>query len=147
MAPAAAPMQQPGSRRDGRRYIGAMRNRAPATAIVICLLALLGGCGGEDEGDPAEVVPAAGENTPPSGTPGVPAGAPYDVTGDGWFELSKGEQFAAAQAYIDDNPERCGDSPVAAVAIYVINSYGLDFPAYVHASEVLAEACAAAQQS
>ena len=123
-----------------------MRKRAPATLIVLCLLAL-SGCGGSEEGDPAEVVPAAGENTPPSGTPGVPAGAPYDVDGNGWFKLSKGEQFEAAAAYIEDNPERCGDAPVDAVAIYVTNSYGLDFPAYVPASEVLAEGCAAAQQS
>ena len=124
-----------------------MRKRAPA-AIAICILALAaGGCGGEDEGDPAEVVPAAGENTPPSGTPGVPAGAPYDIDGNGWVKLSKGEQFEVAAAYIEDNPERCGDAPVDAVAIYVTTSIGTDFPLYAPASEALAEGCAAAQQS
>ena len=123
-----------------------MRKRAPATLIVLCLLAL-SGCGGSEEGDPAEVVPAAGENTPPSGTPGVPAGAPYDVDGTDWSKLTKDERFEAASAYIEDNPERCGDAAVDAVAIYVTTSYGLDFPVYAPASELLAEGCAAAQQS
>lgn len=124
-----------------------MRTRAPATAIVLCLLALFGACGG-DEGDPAESVPAAGENTPPAGTPGVPAGAPYDVDGTEWEALGEGERMSAAEAYIDDNPERCGtDADVEAVAVYVTNSYGLDYPVYAPAAELLAEACAADAQS
>lgn len=123
-----------------------MRKRAPATLIVLCLLALFAGCGG-DEPEAPQSVPAAGENTPPSGTPGVPAGAPYDVDGDGWKRLSKDEQFQASQAYIDDNPERCGGADNAAVAIYVTTSYGVDFPTYAPASELLAEGCAADQQS
>ena len=123
-----------------------MRKRAPATLIVLCLLALFAGCGG-DEPEAPQSVPAAGENTPPSGTPGVPAGALYDVDGDGWKRLGKDEQFQAAQAYIDDNPERCGDADNAAVAIYVTTSYGVDFPTYAPASELLAEGCAADQQS
>ena len=46
-------------------------------------------------------------------------------------------QFDGPMAYLHS-----GDQPT-----YVTNSYGLDFPAYVHASEVLAEGCAADQQS
>lgn len=123
-----------------------MRKGAPATLIVLLVIVLLGGCGGGEQ-DSGESVPAAGENTPAAGTPGVPVGAPYDVDGGQWVGLSKGEQFDAAGAYIEDNPERCEGAGLAAVAIYVTNSYGIDFPAYVPASEVLAEGCDAERQS
>jgi hypothetical protein len=125
-----------------------MRTRAPATVIVLCLLALFAGCGGEEEGDPAESVPAAGEFTPPSGTPGVPPGAPYDVDGTEWEALGDEQRLAAAEAYAADNPERCGADPdLEAVADYVTATYGLDYPVYAPAAELLAEACAADSQS
>lgn len=106
---------------------------------------LLTGCGDDD--GPPDPIPAAGENTPPSGTPGVPEGAAYDVDGTEWLELRQKEQFAAAGEYIAENPSRCEDAKASDVSFYVTNSYGLDFPLDIPAVDVLAEGCDAARQS
>jgi hypothetical protein len=118
-----------------------------AVAVVAALaLAAIPGCGGGgDEGPPS--VPAAGPDTPPSGSPGVRAGAPYDVDGRGWLELSQAEQFEAAGAFIEDHPERCADAAVGSVSFYATNSYGTDFPLDIAAADVLLEGCDAARQS
>ena len=124
-----------------------MRSRATIVAALAALTLAIG-CGGEerDLGAP-QGVPAAGENTPPAGTPGVPEGAPYDLDGNRWKRLSQGEQFDAAAAYVEDNPERCEGADVGIVAFYVTNSYSTDFPLEIPAADVLAEGCDAALQS
>ncbi len=128
------------------------RSAGPTTTIAallatIALILALGACG-DDPAPPPEGVPAAGVNTPPAGTPGVPEGAPYDVDGTGWAKLGKNEKFAAAEAFIAANPGRCdADADVGIVTFYVTNSYGLDFPPDIPAADVLAEGCDAARQS
>ena len=116
--------------------------------ILLAALAMLGGCGGEQStvGE-AKGVPAAGENTPPSGTPGVPEGASYDVDGYDWKKLSQSEMFTAATDYIADHPEICKGADVGIVSFYVSNSYGIDFPPDIAAADVLSEGCAASLQS
>lgn len=121
-----------------------------ALSILTLALALLAasGCGGDDdELGKAKGVPAAGANTPPAGTPGVPAGASYDVDGRGWERLSQTEMFTAATDYAEDNPAICSGVDVAAVSFYVTNSYGNDFPLDIPAADLLSEGCAADQQS
>lgn len=122
--------------------------RLPSVIAAAAALTLAA-CGGSDP-ERRDSVPAAGPNTPSAATPGVPAGAPYDVDGTEWLELSQVDQFVAAKAYIDDNPDRCNEDPpvkTADVAFYVTVSYGTDFPFDIAASEVLAEGCDAARQS
>jgi hypothetical protein len=122
--------------------------RALAVAITVTIVIGVAGCGGDDDGVPsAGGVPAAGENTPPSGTPGVPEGATYDLDGAAWIKLSRDEQNAAAADYIADNEDICQDSDPEEVADYVSASVGGDFPLYVPAADVLSEGCAAAVQS
>jgi hypothetical protein len=114
---------------------------------LLCLAALaLGACGGDEPSAP-DSVPAAGENTPPSGTPGVPDAAPYNLDGTEWANLSDSRRLDAAQAYIDDNASRCEGASPDDVAAYVSASYGFDFPPDIPAASVLAEGCDAALQS
>jgi hypothetical protein len=120
------------------------------TAIACVVLGLAGtGCGGDDSRDFSEAtgVPAAGENTPPTGTPGVPKGVAYDVDGRGWERLARPERLAAAKEFIADNPSRCEGADVGAVAFYVTNSYGIDFPLDIPAADILLEGCDADAQS
>lgn len=116
-----------------------------ATLFVLALLPLAAGCGDDDDPQGAPPgVPAAGELTPPSGTPGVPEDALYDVDGRGWARLSQSQRFDAANQYVRDNPERCEDADVGEVVGWVETSYGLDYPLDTAAAYVLEEGCAAA---
>jgi hypothetical protein len=54
------------------------------------------GCDDDDARGAPRGVPAAGENTPPAGTPGVPDGASYDLDGAQWQRLGRAAQFEAA---------------------------------------------------
>ena len=123
--------------------------RTVATLAASALIALPDpGCGDEQTPTGApERVPAAGPYTPPSGTPGVPEGASYDLDGRKWLKLTQAQQFEAANDYIADNPDRCDGADVAAVVDYVTASYGFDFPPEIEAAEVLAEGCDASLQS
>jgi hypothetical protein len=119
--------------------------RLRVLALLASATLLLGACG---EAEPErQSVPAAGENTPPAGTPGVPGGAPYDLDGRGWRRISPAEAERAAGAYIEDNPDRCRNADPAAVAEYVTPSYLYDFPLDIPAADVLAEGCDADRQS
>lgn len=120
-------------------------SRAHRIAAALALLAAgaIAACG-EDSG---ERPPAAGPYTPGSGTPGVPAGAPYDVDGRQWLDLGQRARFEATEAFIEDNPERCDGADVGAVAFYATNSFGTDFPLDVPAADALAEGCDASLQS
>jgi hypothetical protein len=119
-----------------------------ALAAAIVLVLPPAGCGDEENAPGAPPgVPAAGPYTPPSGTPGVPEGASYDVDGKHWLKLTQAQQFEAAGDFIDDNPSRCEDVDIGAVVDYTTDSYGYDFPPDIEASEVLAEACDASRQS
>lgn len=115
-------------------------------AIALAAAALLGaGCGGGDEPQGAPPgVPAAGEFTPPSGTPGVPEDASYDLDGRRWARLSQTERFDIADEYVGDNPELCKEADVGEVVGWVDTSYGLDYPLDTAAAYVLEEGCAAA---
>ena len=106
-------------------------------------------CGGEENAPGApEGVPAAGPYTQPSGTPGVPEGASYDVDGYGWKKLKQAQQFEAADDFIAANsPGRCKGANVGQVVGYTTVAYGNDFPLDIPASEVLAEGCDASVQS
>ena len=117
-----------------------------ATSLLLATLILVpAGCGSDDP-EPPSRVPAAGEFTPPSGTPGVPEGALYDLDGTEWLALGQGEQFDAAAAFIADRLDRCESAePVDAVP-YVSVSYGNDFPLDIPVADVLLEACDAAAQ-
>ena len=123
-----------------------MGRRLPILLACVAL-APLAGCGGGDDPNQSGSVPAAGENTPPAGTPGVPDGAAYDVDGFRWRKLTRAQAFAAAREYIADNPEICEGAEVDAVSFYVTNSYGTDFPLDIAAADLLSEGCAASLQS
>ena len=93
-------------------------------------------------------MPAAGAEHAASGTPGVPAGASYDVDGYEWRKLTQAQQFEAASDFIAANsPGRCKGAEVGQVVGYTTDSYGFDFPLDIEASEVLAEGCDASVQS
>lgn len=127
---------------------GAGTRTVATLAAVAAIVLPIAGCGDEQTvtGAP-EGVPAAGEFTPPSGTPGVPDGASYDLDGHGWLQLTQAQQSETANDYIADNPDRCDGADVGAVVDYVSASYDFDFPLEIEASEVLAEGCDASLQS
>ena len=114
------------------------------------MILALAGCGGDDDPTGPELVPAAGENTPME-TPGVPAGASYDVSGSEWLDLDSGERDEAAADFVADNPGPCGeDDPgetSATVRDYADATLGTDYPLNAPVAELLAEGCAAAMQS
>jgi hypothetical protein len=116
-----------------------------AIAVLAAALLAVVGCG-DDENAPGAPpgVPAAGENTPPSQTPGVPEGARYDVDGRGWGKLGQSGRFEAASEFINDNPSRCEGADVGEVVGWADTSYGLDYPLDTPAAFVLEEGCAAA---
>ena len=119
-----------------------------ALAAAVVLTLPRGACGDDEDAAGAPPgVPAAGPYTPPSGTPGVPEGASYDVDGRHWLKLTQAQQFEAATDFIADNPSRCEQVDVGAVVGYTTESYGYDFPPDIAAAEVLAEACDASRQS
>lgn len=123
--------------------------RRTARLIAIALLAAVAlaasGCGGDesDDGAPAGR-PAAGELTPPAGTPGVPEDAAYDVDGRGWRKLSQAKRFDAANEFIADREDVCENADVGEVVGWVTVSYGLDYPLDTPAAYVLEEGCTAA---
>jgi len=125
--------------------------RVLLAAALIAIALTLGACGDDDESSGIEPIPAAGEFTPPDDTPGVPAGASYDVTGNEWLELEDVERFEAAQDYVADHPRECegpdGFAAADPVRNYTDSSIGTDFPLTVPIAELLAEGCAAALQS
>ncbi len=128
-----------------------MRFAALAAALAALTLALAS-CGDEEDLGATTFVPAAGENTPPDTTPGVPAGSTYDVNGNEWLKLADEERFIAAQDYVADHPDECstGDGRNAAadpVRDWADASIGTDYPLNVPIAELLAEGCAAALQS
>jgi hypothetical protein len=103
------------------------------------------GCGDDDTSAGAPPgVPAAGEFTPPAGTPGVDEDALYNVDGRGWDGLSQSARFEAANQYIDDHPEACEGADVGEVVGWADTSFGLDYPLDTPAAYVLDEGCAAA---
>ena len=108
------------------------------------------GCGDGEESTAPEVVPAGGENTP-TGTPGVPSGAAYDLSAGAWSELEEEERLEAAEDYVADNADICSSDgeevPAARVADYAVAGVGTDFPLNAPVAELLAEGCAAAAQS
>ena len=123
------------------------RSGTLVTALVLLALTVVfaTGCGDEENTPGAPPgVPAAGENTPPSGTPGVPEGAAYDIDGRGWNKLSQSARFEATSEFIADNPDLCKDANVGEVVGWVETSYGLDYPQDTAAAYVLEEGCTAA---
>lgn len=120
------------------------------TATLVALALALAACGGEDDSS-GEFPPAAGELTPPSGTPGVPPGASYGLTGSEWDELEDLERFEATRDYIADTPDECataaGSAAADAVRDYADTALGTDYPFNAPMAELLAEGCAAALQS
>lgn len=120
-------------------------SRLAALILILTFALLATGCGSDDPEPPVRL-PAAGENTPPSGTPGVPEGALYDLNGTEWLALEQREQFDAAAAFIADRADRCEAATPASVVPYVTVSYGTDFPLDIAAADLLLEACDAAAQ-
>lgn len=115
-------------------------------AALVALALAMGGCGGDDpEGTGA--VPAAGDQTPPLKTPGVPKGASYDLDGNGWLDLSPSEREQSAADYVKDHPNDCGDARPGRVADYAYIAIGTDFDLYGPAADALNEGCAAELQS
>lgn len=123
----------------------------PVLLAALALMLPLAGCGGNDDDLGVVPVPAAGENTPGAETPGVPAGASYDVTGAEWQRLEELERFEAAQDYVADHPADCrlaeGSAAADPVRDYADSSLGTDYPLNAPIAELLAEGCAAALQS
>jgi len=118
---------------------------AAATALV--LLLAVAGCGDDDESPDTQVLPAAGPLTPPSGTPGVPAGSRYDLNGNEYLKLDPKQAEAVARDFVGDRPEDCEGADPGQVAAYATVSVGTDFPLTEPIVEVLTEGCAADLQS
>ena len=126
--------------------------RIALLAAALALVLALAACGGEEDKGATEYVPAAGANTPPDTTPGVPPGSTYDVSGSEWQKLPAEERITAAQDYVADNPDECknadGRSASAdSVRDWADVSLGTDYPLNEPVAELLAEGCAAALQS
>lgn len=121
--------------------------RIVLAAALLAIAAPLGACGGDDESTGLQPIPAAGEFTPSADTPGVPAGASYDMNGNEWLQLEDLQRFEATQDYVADHPIECGKAAADPVRNYVDGSIGTDFPLNVPIAELLAEGCAAALQS
>lgn len=120
---------------------------AVATSLILASLALSACGGGEDPTGP-EIVPAAGRYAQTDdSTPGVPAGASYDVTAVEWLKLPEPKRLAAAEAYVGDNEDECGNADAGRVRDYADVSAGADYPLTAPMAELLAEGCAAVLQS
>lgn len=115
--------------------------------LCVALLALAVGCGDDPPEPSSGAQPAAGPLTPGSGTPGVPTGAAYDVTGSEWVKLDDGERLGAVTEFVDDRPDECGDAAPGKVIDYVDLSVGTEYPLTAPMAELLAEGCAAVLQS
>lgn len=128
-----------------------MRFAALLTAVATLSLALFA-CGGERaQGGATQYVPAAGANTPPDVTPGVPPGSAYDVSGGAWLKLPREQRLLAARDYVADNPGACAradgrSAAAASVRAWADVSLGTDYPLNAPVVELLAEGCAAALQ-
>lgn len=106
------------------------------------------GCGGDDDSvESAQVVPAAGELTPPARPENVPAGATYDLVGNEYQRLNPEDATTAAADYVEDNPGECEGADPERVAAYATTSVGTDYPLTEPIAELLAEGCAADLQS
>lgn len=126
--------------------------RILALAVFAALALGLLACGDDEDLGATNFVPAAGADTPPDTTPGVPPGSTYDVNGNEWLKLTDDERFIAAQDYIADSPDECTNSDDRSAAAdpvrdWADGSIGTDFPLNVPIAELLAEGCAAALQS
>ena len=123
-----------------------MRGALATGLAAVALIAA--GCGGDDDSaESAQVVPAAGELTPPARPANVPAGASYDLVGNQFQKLSTADATAAAADYVDDNPSECEGADPERVAAYATTSVGTDYPLTEPIAELLAEGCAADLQS
>ena len=139
-------MRLPFARSLGGGYIGRVR-MALVTALAIATVALAA-CGGGDEDQGVQVVPAAGEFAQTDNTTaGVPVGASYDLTGARWNALPDEERLASVEDYVADNPDTCAGAAPRAVLDYADASVGADYPLTAPVAELLAEGCAAALQS
>ena len=118
-------------------------------ATALAALVLAAGCGGEDDGytPGAEPVPAAGDLTPASGTPGVPPGAKYDMRSPAFQKLDAKGTVNVASAFIKDHPNDCKGADPGRVAAYTYTAIGTDFPLTAPLADVLTEGCAADLQS
>jgi hypothetical protein len=112
-------------------------------------LVLVAGCGGDDDESSAgaQPVPAAGELTPGTDTPGVPTGASYDMVAADYTELSAKATVRVADDFIDDHPKDCEGAEAGRVAAYAFVAIGTDFPLTAPVADVLTEGCAADLQS
>jgi hypothetical protein len=118
-------------------------------AAALAALVLAAGCGDSDDdyAPSAEPVPAAGELTPPSGTPGVPAGAKYDIANTAYLKLDAKGTVNVTSAFIKDHPKECKGADPGRVAAYAFTAIGTDFPLTAPLADVLTEGCAADLQS
>ena len=120
--------------------------RSPLAAVLLAL-ALAAGCGDDDSSSGVQPLPAAGELTPGSNTPGVPTGASYDISSTAYMKLSAKGTVRAASDYIDDHPKDCEGAEPGRVAAYAFTAIGTDFPLTAPVADVLNEGCAADLQS
>lgn len=114
-----------------------------AVATLSITLALgLAACGSDEE-TTADYVPAAGDYAQTT----TEGGASYDISSGQWLELPAGERVAAAEDYVADNEDVCGGAAPDRVSDYAEVSAGADYPLTAPLDELLAEGCAAVQQS
>jgi hypothetical protein len=121
--------------------------RSPLAAALVAL-AFAAGCGGDDDSSSGvQPLPAAGELTPGSNTPGVPTGASYDISSTAYMKLSAKGTVRAASDYVDDHPKDCEGADPGRVAAYAFTAIGTDFPLTAPVADALNEGCAADLQS